>query len=1042
MKKVAWIVLSVLVLVVVGLAGTLFYVNDARLKAFILPIAEEQLGRAITIEQLELRLFSTFPNVGLGVYNLVVPETNKLDTLASVAEIQLQMELLPLLSNQAQITKLFIARPNFTYKVDKNGRTNLDAFIEKFANSDTIQTVSPVDSTSKPFGVQLQSFQIENARVNYRDEQSGFVVTLEKTSLAMQLEMAEVITSKVNLMIGALSVQEKNATLVNRLALGLSQESRLDTKNGRLDIQSGTLEIEGLALNISGNVQQLNGETPELDVHLTTSAPNLNTLLKLVPEAYATQLKGVETKGELMVSAGIKGPIVTGEIPGFTANVSIKNGWLKYPGYEAFSDIQVDFTANNDVVALSKLQAKAGSNVLSVSGKMNDILKPDIGFDMNATVSADLSTLKKYYDLNQFDIGELRGGLTIKAQAKGISSSIEKTNYTAIIQLDNGFVRYNYPGVTKPIENIKLRVDANPKRITIHELKASASNNTLSANGTVDNPLDERLRSIQTKADLRLNLQSIKEFYPLNPDSIQLAGLLTAKVDARGNPSNPERMAISSEVKLSNGSLKLAQLPHPIQQIQLEASGNQNQIKLKQASFKAKGNQLTLNGTVANYLKSEPKYNVNVKGTILLQEVTDFTGPIAGLKKLSGTATANLDVSGSGLEPDFNKIRYKGSVNLAKLQLEHDSLPQPIQQVDVQLVFSEKSVQLKNMFTKSGSTQFNLSGDLANYQTFLDEKAKGTALLNGSFNGKLIHVDEWMDWSEESEERTEPLLIEFPKLYAKLQAQAESLVVMGVPMQNLKASAETDQKHVTLNSASVEVFGGKITGALTFTVKRPTRTAIDFKGKIDNVRAESFFKEYKITGKDSKMHEYVNGGLSIDATYTSEIDSLMSPDLRTSNGKGSFGMTKSRLKNHPTQLEIADLTGIKELENIALDDWTATYEINKGVMKLSNMKLTSGNVGAELNGTHDLVQDKMNFTMNLFLPKSYSAQLAKWITKDAVDALSNKDGTIRIPLKLTGTSSKPVVKTDSDAIKKMVADYLAKKAGDQIEGALKNLFGN
>lgn len=1042
MKKLVWSFLGLLVVIAVSLVGVLLYFNDTRLRAFILPIAKEQLGRNLTIEQIELRLFSTFPNVGLGLLNIVLPEENNRDTLASVAEIQVNVELWPLLENRIEISKLFISEPVFYYKVDQKGQTNLDDIINRFSSSDSTQQATEADSTKKPFGIQLQSFQIEKAKLRYSDDQTGFKITLDDTNLGMQLDFSDVLNTNVDLKIGALSVFERSAVLVNRLALALFQESTFDFKNGRLDIQSGTLEIEGLELNLSGNVQQLNGETPELDLQLTTSAPNLNTLLKLVPEAYATQLKGVETKGELMVSAGIKGPIVTGEIPDFTANVSIKNGWLKYPGYEAISDIQVDFTANNKLVSLSKFQAKAGANVLSISGKMNDILKPDIGFDMNATVSADLSTLKKYYDLTQFDISELRGGLTIKAQAKGISSSIEKTNYTASIQLNNGFVRYNYPGVTKPIENIKLRVDANPKRITIHELKATASNNTLSANGTVDNPLDERLRSIQTKADLRLNLQSIKEFYPLNPDSIQLAGLLTAKVDARGNPSNPERMSISGEVKLSNGSLKLAQLPHPIQQIHLEASGNQNQIRLKQASFKAKSNQLTLNGTVANYLKSEPNYNVNVKGTVLLQEVTDFTGPITGLKKLSGTATANLNVRGSGLEPDFNKIRYEGSVNVAKLQLEHDSLPQPIQQVDVQLVFSEKSVQLKNMFAKTGSTQFTLSGNLANYQTFLDEKAKGTALLNGSFNGKLIQVDEWMDWSVESEERTEPLLIELPKLQAKLQAQAESLVVMGVPMRNLKASTESDQKHVTLNLESVEVFGGKITGAITFSVLRPTRTAIDFKGKIDNVRAENFFKEYKITGKDSKMHEYVNGGLTIDATYSSEIDSLMSPDLRTSQGKGYFGMTKSRLKNHPAQLEIANLTGIKELENIVLDDWTATYEINKGVMKLSNMKLTSGNVGAELNGTHDLVQDKMNFTMNLFLPKSYSAQLAKWITKDAVDALSNKDGTIRIPLRLTGSSSKPVVKTDADAIKKMVADYLAKKAGDQIEGVLKNLFDN
>ncbi|TNE74691.1 AsmA family protein [bacterium] len=1041
MKKLL-IVFGILIgLVVVAAIGAGFYFNDAKLREIILPIAEEQLGRPVQIETLSLSLFNSFPNATLSLSQVAIPDDSEKNNLIKIDEVQVSIHLMPLLDKQLEIAQLTAKAPEILYSVDAKGKTNIDKLLQQFS-SESPTTESSSDTSSASFAIQIEAFQIEHAKIDYNDAQSGYKVLIAETDISLSASLNEKIESKTSIQIGALSARDKQTVYVNNLKLGLTQESIFDAKNGTLQLTKGNLEIEGLSLGIQGEITHLNDTEPELNIELNSSAPNLNNLLKLIPEAYTADIKGIETKGNLTLKAALIGKIKSGEIPHFEATVAINDGFVKYPGYEAITDIQVDFTANNERVNLSQLKAKAGINSVSVSGSLNDILKESITYSLKSSISADLSTIKNYYDIKQFDIADLRGKLTVQATAKGKSTELEKTDYSAQVQLDNGFIRYQYPGVTKPIENIKVRVTANPKRVTISELQAQAAGNLLTATGTLDNPLSEANRIINSTADIRLNLGTIKEFYPLNPDSIQLAGMLTGKIQARGNIAYPEKLAITSSVKLSNGAVKMAILPQPIQNITIEASGNQNQITLSSASFKTKSNQLTLKGVITNYLKEVPSYKMNMSGTVYLNELQDFTGKIEGLKNISGTAITNLDLSGKGLDFDIQKIAYSGSVQLNKFSVTHDSLPQPINQIDVQLVFSDKTVQLKNLYVWSASTKFNLTGDLNNYKIFIDEKQKGTASLNGSFNAKMIQVDEWMDWDSETEDRTEPLLLELPAIVAKLNAQAESLVVMGVPMQQLKADAQLNSKEVRLNSAKVDVFGGSIDGNMVFSILRPTRSKIDFKGNINNVRAESFFKEYKITGKDSKLDQYVSGGLQINASYLSEIDSLMSPDLKTSNGTGTFGMTKSRIKNHPIQLEVANLSGIKELSNIALDNWTANYVIKNGLMTISNMKLTSGNIGAELNGTYDLVNDKMNFAMSLFLPKSYNTQLAKWITKDGVDALTNKNGTVIIPIKLTGSSEKPQVKTDTDAIKKMVTEYLKKKAGDAVEGALKNLFGN
>ena len=101
------------------------------------------------------------------------------------------------------------------------------------------------------------------------------------------------------------------------------------------------------------------------------------------------------------------------------------------------------------------------------------------------------------------------------------------------------------------------------------------------------------------------------------------------------------------------------------------------------------------------------------------------------------------------------------------------------------------------------------------------------------------------------------------------------------------------------------------------------------------------------------------------------------------------------------------------------------------------MTLTSSDVGVELNGTQHLQTDKIDFQVSLLLPGRFKNTIASVITSQAANALTRENGTVMVPLRITGLYSNPSVKPDQAVIEPIIKQHLKDKAGN----AIRNLFG-
>jgi uncharacterized protein involved in outer membrane biogenesis len=321
MKIVIRTLIVIVTLVVLAIAGLFIYLSDERLKELVVPQANEALGREIQLNRISFTLFRTFPNFGLAMSGLAVPDDEG-NTVASLDELLVSLRLMPLLRGNVEVTRLDIIRAELAYVVFPDGTTNLDFL---FADEDLIEEP---ESTST---IDLNRIRVVDSNIRYLDYESDIQAEFHNLDMSMSIRLANTIQTDVDATIGALYVTQKGTKLLNGLGFRLIQTSDLDMENENLSISEGVLNIRGLELDLTGVISGWSNEFVHVDLALASKSDNFGSLLELIPEEYKTELEGVDTRGQLQLEAKIQGLVGEGQIPDFNLVLAIQDGYLKHP---------------------------------------------------------------------------------------------------------------------------------------------------------------------------------------------------------------------------------------------------------------------------------------------------------------------------------------------------------------------------------------------------------------------------------------------------------------------------------------------------------------------------------------------------------------------------------------------------------------------------------------------------------------------------------------------------------------------------------------
>jgi len=782
--------------------------------------------------------------------------------------------------------------------------------------------------------------------------------------------------------------------------------------------------------------------TNPLELEIGEITMNLKATLDLatVSDFYNMRVHGVEQmRGTMQADADIEGRVQDLANGKFDADLKLQNGYLKYEGVvRPIEDLFVVLTATRERLDISDFRAKAGDNKVNLNGVVLQPLDTNrTSFDLNFDVFTDLATIKEFYPISE-DTLTMRGIFTAKGDAKGTYRDIENSDINSSVSLTDGYIAYKAFG-DKPIEDIQIKAAGSAKSVVFDQFRAVAGVNRLAFTGTITEPLNENRTAFNVNADVYLDLETIKDYYPIGADTLQMSGIFTTKSQLQGRVNDLDNVRANGSIGLQNGRLFYASIaPKAFEDIQIKGTIIDQRIQFDQASLRAGTNSINASGSVSNYLGDNPISDVTVRTTFNLAEARDYASFDPELKSLEGQAVSNLTLKGPIMH--FDELRFVGSLDLNNVSIAHDSLPKPITGLQAKLNFTEQQATLNQMVFKIGTSDVDINGSISRYMSLISDNPNSSpAELIGNFKSKFLNVDEIYPMSGGESE----VNLILPNLNSKLSAQIDSMIVFASPVTNLNTTMETTPKQVFMRDGSFNLFGGSIRGVFTFDVLNPKQSILDFAGQLTDIRIESFFRDFPVFGEKTNIHRYLSGGINFDTDYKTALDSYLNPETPTTQSEGSFGMTAVRFRNHPIQIKIAEFLKVPELNDIGLDAWTANYKIGQSLLTLQDMKLTSKDIGVELEGVENLRNDEIAYQTRVYLPRRLTNAIAGVLPAEAVQALIRPDSTILVPLLVTGTANNPQVSLNQDVVRGIVDEYIRSRVGSLEDAArerLQNLF--
>jgi len=1017
MKIFLRIIAVLLALFIIFTAVINLYFTDERLQEMIIPELREAAGSDIQAEKLSITFFRTFPRFGLEISNLNVPDPQG-ETVASVEDLVLSLELFPLLKNEISITDLSANRPEIRYRVNADSTTNID-----FLLSDE----QPADQEDG-YTISIPGLSLTNASFYYYDETSTTSAALEQLNANISLFFSDVIESRIDADLGSLSVTIGEDEYLNNLPLSLNQTSILDLEKELIEFTEGTFSIRGLALNFTGSLSNWSSSAPGISLQFESTSDNFAELLRLAPPQYEEYISRLDTRGALLFEGTIDGELTDSSYPRFDVILGVNNGFLQNPDLpEAIENISFRILLNNDLATVEQFSAEAGVNRLIASGTVERPLDSDAVFSLELDGDVDLATISSFYPLDETGIENLAGALQADARANGRIDQPENTTFNGNFILENGLLKF--ADVPNSIRQINARVTASESRIQIDESGFTAEENQFMLSGVINNPLSEPDRRVDVTADINFDLDTIKNFYPIDEDTLKMDGKLLAQLSLNGkpNPDQIEDVLQRGTIELTNGYISHKSLTEPIENITFRAEARGNQLNISEATFVNGENDLSLNGTVTNYLSDNPILDLMVNGNAVASSINNYYSLEPWVQELAGRA--GLAVNTSGPVNNIQNIALNGSLEFAEIAATGDSLFLPVRDLSGRLDVTPDRMSLNKFFMNFGSSDISLEGEMNNYLGLLEEHSSTETmpLVTGTYQSNFLNIDEMIDWDEESD--SEPIPIELPELTASVNAGIDSLVIFGLPITDILGDGRMTPDKILVENATANMFDGKATGNLEWNIPEPLQTSMLFEGKLDSLTAGSFFRDTGFLGPKSTLHQFINGTFNSEITYRTQLTPAVEPDISTTEADGTFGMSKASIEGHPIQKKLAEFLKTPELEKLTLDEWNAAFTIQDTVMTLENFSITSGNLGLRLDGSLHMLNDQINYKATLLLPERFKKGIASIISNRAADAMQLEDGRMAVPVRITGTTANPQVRPDTDTIDNIIQDYLKDGAG-------------
>ncbi|PKK83796.1 MAG: hypothetical protein CVT49_06570 [candidate division Zixibacteria bacterium HGW-Zixibacteria-1] len=587
--------------------------------------------------------------------------------------------------------------------------------------------------------------------------------------------------------------------------------------------------------------------------------------------------------------------------------------------------------------------------------------------------------------------------------------------------------------------NYNTTFNQNEDRIVLSDTKIEVNDVALAVQAEIPNfsqltKADLKIKSDKTKISSLMGL--LPDDYKAMLEGYTIEGDLVLDADINYDEKSIDTLAYSGNMALSDVAVTMSKYPGNL----LIKSGKAGfrkdyaEIDLENASFE--NNPFKLSCKVNGFDK--PVVAGVVSGKVDLATVNGYL-PKTGNPKVAGNMS--FDMKFSGPVGKLAEMKLAGDLNLEKVSYSAETLPEPIESMNLKAKIDNRNVIINNLDVKFPSSDLSMKGTLADaFPYFIPGSGEGAKkpFLTFEMSSRRFNTDklfpevvpgEGQNLADLPLDSLPPIIL--PDIDGKGTAKFDTLIYTNVEFTNITSDVTIKDRVIHANNANGNVYTGKVKGEAAIDLNDFEKPVYSGNYDASQIEVNDFLSRF------TKFGGHLFGKVNMKGDFNAsgwEPEDL----IKTLTLDGSALFNEAKLVNFDVIQKMAQSFNFSSVKEETIRDLASSFKVRDGRVIFDALKFFN-NMG-DWNITGSVGFDgSLDYSGDVLLTESMSSELMA--KSDLVSGIAGllkdkKSGRVKVGFKLGGTYADPKPMLDLSPAKEQLEDKLKNKVGDALKGLL------
>ncbi len=517
-RRILFYTLLAFAVIFLGLTVSVFLFKEKIIAQFIRE-ANKNLNTPVKIGKMDISMFPSFPQLSIVLKDVYIEDSHAGQyPLLTASEISFQLSPIQVWQGNFTIEGLRIRNSETNLKINQQGENNytiLKATGKKSGNTSTVK-------------FHLEKVNLENTLVHYIDVNAEQHLTFKSEELLASIHSANDIydiEAEGELTTERISVNQ-NEFLTGK-SFQVKSDLIYDDAEKSLVIKPSTLEVRNSSFSVEGSYKWK--EKNIIDITTEGKDTDIQTLLSLLTEGVAKKFERYKSKGDVYITAKLKGQISRKMSPAIAIHFGFKDATLFNPDSRSqitsarmegsFSSPQV-LDIKNAVLHLKNIKGELNGEPFTADFKLRDFKDPDVACSFHGKLDA--GSLLDFYPVQKIE--KISGSLMANVAFEGRVGLLKKrataqrVSTQGTIELQNIGLSYGENNARMVLQNLTGNMQFNNNDLALSNVSGKLGNSDFLLNGFFKNIITFLLfenQPIGIETDLKSNFLDVDQLFAL-----------------------------------------------------------------------------------------------------------------------------------------------------------------------------------------------------------------------------------------------------------------------------------------------------------------------------------------------------------------------------------------------------------------------------------------------------------------------------------------------------------------------------------------------